>query len=388
MNKKQTFILLFCFLLFISENQVTGNKTDIFPVDKYATTETVNLLRNLRDMSGKALLIGQTDANVMGISANGKAWYFNDDSCDIKAIINDYPAIYGFDILKFYDLKVDTDRKLKFSLIRIKEAYKRGGIITLSLHLRNPLTGESFNTGSPVKDIIPGKQHSEKLTAILDSVAQYFGNLKDNNGNSIPIIFRPWHEQNGNHFWWGKNRCTIDEYKTLFRFTVEYLRDAKKVHNFLYAFSPGDYNNFENYMERYPGDDCVDIIGLDSYGDDSKEYTDRLKYYLHKMVDIAQKKNKIAAITEFGFKLSEDSAGIEYCKNLKWLTETVLRTILADDVTKKIVYVVFWRNEAYNPKVFYLPRQGSLHEKDLIDFYNDPITIFNKDLPPMYSIQE
>jgi mannan endo-1,4-beta-mannosidase len=51
---------------------------------------------------------------------------------------------------------------------------------------------------------------------------------EDNNGKLIPIIFRPFHEFDGNWFWWGANYCTAEEYISVYRFTVNYLRDTKK----------------------------------------------------------------------------------------------------------------------------------------------------------------
>ncbi|MCE6997947.1 glycoside hydrolase family 26 protein [Saccharothrix sp. S26] len=58
-------------------------------------------------------------------------------------------------------------------------------------------------------------------------------------GNPIPNIYRPFHENSGSWFRWGAAHASPAEYVELFRYTVEYLRDVKGVHNFLYAYSPG-----------------------------------------------------------------------------------------------------------------------------------------------------
>ena len=72
----------------------------------------------------------------------------------------------------------------------------------------------------------------------------------------------------GNWFWWGKNHCTVEEFKELYRFTVTYLRDSLQVHNFLYAFSPDcGFTTEKGYLERYPGDEYVDVVGMDNYWD-------------------------------------------------------------------------------------------------------------------------
>lgn len=55
---------------------------------------------------------------------------------------------------------------------------------------------------------------------------EYLGELKDKEGRPIPIIFRPWHENNQRRFWWAV-RGDGQDFIKLWRFTVEYLRDAK-----------------------------------------------------------------------------------------------------------------------------------------------------------------
>ena len=60
----------------------------------------------------------------------------------------------------------------------------------------------------------------------------------------------------------------MQEFTTLWKFTVSYLRDSLSVHNFIYAFSPDNkFHTIEKYLERYPGNDWVDMVGIDNYGD-------------------------------------------------------------------------------------------------------------------------
>ena len=51
-------------------------------------------------------------------------------------------------------------------------------------------------------------------------------------------------------------------FKELFRYIVNYLRDIKGIHNLLYAYSPGGTFNKDttDYMASYPGDDWVDVL--------------------------------------------------------------------------------------------------------------------------------
>ena len=119
-----------------------------------------------------------------------------------------------------------------------------------------------------VKYIIPGGTYHEKYKSILQTIGSLAKSIKGKDGKLVPMIFRPYHEFDGDWFWWGKSHCTMDEFTTLWKFTVSYLRDSLGVHNFIYAFSPDNkYNSEAEYLERYPGDEWVDILGVDNYGD-------------------------------------------------------------------------------------------------------------------------
>ena len=55
------------------------------------------------------------------------------------------------------------------------------------------------------------------------------------------------------------------DYQALWRMTVEYLRDEKGLHNLLYVYSPDVFETEAEYLERYPGDAYVDVLGSDDY---------------------------------------------------------------------------------------------------------------------------
>ena len=71
------------------------------------------------------------------------------------------------------------------------------------------------------------------------------------------VLFRPFHENTGSWFWWGAAFCDEQTYKSVYKYTVEYLRDEKNVHNFLYVYGPGsEAASVEEYASRYPGRIC------------------------------------------------------------------------------------------------------------------------------------
>jgi hypothetical protein len=144
----------------------------------------------------------------------------------------------------------------------IGEAYERGGVITLSWHLNNPLTGKTAWDPAPgtVASILPGGEKNDLYKTWLDKVARFLLALKGKHGEYIPIIFRPFHELNGDWFWWGGKNCTPDELKQLYQFTESYLRDKKNVHSLLYAYNTDKFYSKDEYLKRYPGDEWVDLI--------------------------------------------------------------------------------------------------------------------------------
>ncbi|MGD8778763.1 MAG: glycosyl hydrolase [Ignavibacteria bacterium] len=107
----------------------------------------------------------------------------------------------------------------------------------------------------------------------------------------------------------GKNFWTADEFKTLWKFTVNYLK-KKNITNVLYSYSPDkNFYNEEKYIEKYPDDDYVDIHGIDNYYNFTPD-DDGLKLISNKLKiisELAEKKNKIAAYTETGLESIPDS---------------------------------------------------------------------------------
>jgi mannan endo-1,4-beta-mannosidase len=217
--------------------------------------------------------------------------------------------------------------------------------------------------------------------------------LKDENNKSIPVIFRPYHEHNGDWFWWGKGPCSEEEYIALWKFTLHYLRDSMNIHNLLYAISPdrsrtGGIDRDSCFLYAYPGDEYVDILGVDNYWDVGRS-SDYLKDMtraqqdslflgsLQTLVKLAVTKNKIPALTETGL------AGV---KETNWYTSRLLKPLKGDSLAAKIAFILVWRNG--NPEQCYAPYPGHPAADDFIAFRNDPLILFEDELPPLYQIDE
>lgn len=354
-------------------------------IDKNATIETQALYQNLKSLQGRHSMFGH-----QATLAYGYTWQDEPDRSDVKDVTGSFPAVYGWDVADFLwidksdeQLQKDKSRLLSFT----KEGLERGGIITYAWHMPNPVTGASFyDTTRAVHAIIPGGEKHKSYKTTLDSVASFFKEL-----SPMPVIFRPFHEHNGDWFWWGKGLTSEEDYISLWRFTVEYLRDEKGVNNLIWAFSPDrsrtDIENFkEDYFYGYPGDDYVDIIGLDNYWDVGHHANDtplgeRKKQFIRSLAmtaEIADEKNKIAALTETGLEAIPDSL---------WWTETLLKSLIANELTKKITYVQVWRNatkKVENRDHYYAPYPGQVSAEDFIKFKESEFILFEDELPDMY----
>lgn len=350
------------FLLLLAVSTIFAAK----PTDPKATKETVKLYQNLIKLQQKGVMFGHQDD-----LAYGEGWVYEEGRSDVKDVCGDYPAVYGWELghLELGDAySLDS---VHFDKIQgwIKTVYERGGVNTISWHLRNPLTGGSswdVSSKEVVKSILPGGEKHEVFKGYLDHLAKFLIALKTDNGTYIPILFRPFHEHTGSWFWWGKDLCSVDDYKALWHFTVDYLQNEKNIHHLIYAYSTDRFKTSDEYLERYPGDDIIDILGFDLY-DRGPDYPTVLKNCLETVTKLASEKGKIATVSESGGPIAT---------NANWWS-MVLETIRPYNFS----YFLVWRNP-WQPAGHgaFAPYKGSPDSKDFVNFYQDSKTLFQKEV--------
>ena len=339
----------------------TEDPIDEEPGDNDPSQAALDLLNNLRNNAnqGKTLL-GHQATTVAGV---GWRLWERPDYSDFKAVSGKFPALYGYEFSPRPDNQNETYDYISFDVTinEAKKAYNRGGVNTFSIHpYRLDNNGNSWtNTPGLVTKMIPGGELHDAYKQLLDKYVMEFQKLKDNNGNPIPFIFRPYHEANHNWFWWGNTACTDEEYKTLFRFTVEYMR-GKGLTNMLICYAPGYFQNQANYMARYPGDDIVDILGFDGYfGSDNGTDWPTLKNHLTLLKSMGEAKNKLVVWAETG---SKNIQSADYFSQLNQaLNETGI----------KPGYMMFWAN--YQANEFYIPYEtlnNAAVKQNFIDMVN------------------
>ncbi len=288
------------------------------------------------------------------------------------------------------------------------KSIEAGAIMTLSAHMPNfaysvkkdnaDSIGKTYDqfdytvadsytlTGDCVNNILPGGKFNEAYTAYLDLIAEYASLV---NGT---VLFRPLHENTGGWFWWGSTFCTADTYKSVFKYTVDYLRDEKNVHNFLYLYGPGSEAASEaEYEERYPGDGYVDLVGFDSYDnnpDESANYTfqDNFRNTIRLTDAFAKKHNKLFAVTETGIANGSKALLSSGNKRKNWYKEIL---DIVTDSEFDCCYFMLWSNYSssgsyYTPFVVKDNGDGTLCGHEMLDpfitfFWSDAKSIFASD---------
>jgi mannan endo-1,4-beta-mannosidase len=347
-------------------------------IDKNATKETKILYYNLKAISKEHILFGHQHA-----LEYGHGWSNDPNKSDVKLVTGSHPAVIGIDFSGFSGHSKEEIEKTKAVLRKnVIDTYERGGITTVSWHFNNPVSKDGFYWKDSVSVaamslIKKGGSHHEQYKEILKTIADFAHSAKAKDGKLAPMIFRPFHEFDGDWFWWGKKYTSREDFIEVWQFTVSYLRDTLKVHNLIYAFSPDTrFNSESEYLERYPGDDYVDLFGMDDYGDfgrDGKYDLEAGVKRLKIISDIAIQKKKLAAFTE---------TGLESIPNANWWTETLLNSLKKEKI--ELCYVLVWRNDVKSPTHYYAPFPGQISEPDFIKFYNDPYTLFENDLKNIY----
>ncbi|MBO5209708.1 MAG: CIA30 family protein [Lachnospiraceae bacterium] len=330
---------------------------------------------------------------------------------DVYDVTGSVSGVFGIDSLALCGSEAGgTDAKtaLENSVNYSKTAAREGAIVTLSTHMPNFTNSKivknddgsfdffacDFNESKDTSNdsatkILPGGEYNDAFNAYLDIIADYALQLQEEN---IPVVFRPFHENTGSWFWWGSTNA-IETYKSLYRYTRDYL-EAKGVHNMLYVYSPnGPLTSEDEYLSRYPGDEYVDILAFDYY-DDYNEYPatsdgsffTNLEATCQVVASVAEQKGKIAAISETGVRVMKkdgsDNEGLlvkgnpvrEEATGTNWYSKV-------SEIAKEnnMPYYLVWAN--FSDTNFYVPYKydettGQEMINEFIEYYNEDSSIF------------
>jgi mannan endo-1,4-beta-mannosidase len=141
--------------------------------------------------------------------------------------------------------------------------WKAGGLVTVSAHLYNPANkngGGLRDMGMDLSTLLqPDSETHRRWVQEMDDLAAGLRELK---AAGVVVLWRPFHEMNGDWFWWGAQPTNtfIEVWRNMF----DYFTRTKGLDNLLWVYSPNHGRRTTGY---YPGDRYVDLVGLDAYTD-------------------------------------------------------------------------------------------------------------------------
>lgn len=260
-----------------------------YPCNKNSQDGVKNVLKFMSDITYKKVITGQhTQTMAM------------EEMHHIKRVTGKLPALMGFELLS-YSPNInfsDTDEECMTEVAQNAGTLKRAwdwaekkGLITMCWHWFSPLGGRSksfyaVNTDFDAKKaVISGTAENKALLSDMDVIAGY---LRPFCEKHIPVIWRPFHEGDGDWFWWGA--AGTETVKKLFRLMYDRYTNLHGLNNLIWVWN-------SQVPECYPGDDVTDIISRDMYPP-AHEHTSQSDMY-YELMKITPSK-KLTVIGETG----------------------------------------------------------------------------------------
>ncbi len=339
------------------------------PIDVNATQEAKNLFNNLAKIAhSDQFIFGQEFP--MSFKLNGTR---NDlSTSDSKEVAGDHPGVFGID--PHYMLyKSAADRLLHIN--EAKYAHDNGAVVTFDFHQQS-----RYDNSIYMANITTAKDKSLMYDIVKDlngSRTWYYNEIDQvisiiNNDLNFPVVWRLFHEMDGNWFWWGSAATNHSKqlYIDFFKLTVDHIKN--KTNLVLFAWSP----NREFTADYYPGDNYVDIVGVDIYDTDGYN----MQQTLIKLTNFSLEHNKIAVLSEVGRNKYINEAH-------DFWTKTILKPIKEVGSSIKIAWALSWFNAPWKSSqddLFIPNKESSTKSKnDFIEFKNDKQTLFLEDVKSM-----
>jgi mannan endo-1,4-beta-mannosidase len=177
----------------------------------------------------------------------------------VKEKTDHWPALVGVDYADFGrgSLTFDGPNQL------CRDYWNQGGLVTVSAHLYNPANpngGGLRDKGVDLNDLLRAETETHKRWMHeLDMLADGLKALKE---AGVVVLWRPFHEMNGDWFWWGGQ--DPEKFIRVWRHMFDYFTKSKGLDNLLWVYGP---NHGRRTAAYYAGDQYVDIVGLDAYTD-------------------------------------------------------------------------------------------------------------------------
>ncbi len=257
------------------------------------------------------------------------------------------PGIIAYD-LACYGLQLPTaaPEDISQTLCELIEFAEKGGIVSLASHFANP-TG-NWGDQAMVRGQLGGEKAWEELltpgtelyNTLMEEIVIDGEFLKTLSDIGLPIIWRPFHEMNSGWFWYGiaESGKTIDAeyFVRLWKMLYEKYEEMG-IDNLIWNYSPNNDSGWIDVMYCYPGDEYVDMVGLDWYTSGGYEIANSSNSYAKLMAT-----DMITNINEFGISSPlEAPTRLEQPQTFNAMDFASLIEQVTDD-GHKICYILTW----------------------------------------------
>jgi len=243
------------------------------PVTPNASPEARALLSAIYRLSGRNILSGQHNY----IGAKSK---YTDQA---HFVTGKWPTLWSSDF--GFAAKGNDDIHARDTMVaEARRQFGDGSLIALTWRAVRPLEDEPAGLKESVQAKLTGEQWQELLTpdtplhkrweAHIDTAAGYLKRLQD---AKIPVLWRPYHEANGNWFWWG-GRKGENGFVALYRMTYDRLVNYHHLDNLVWVWNSNAPTgaNAGPYADFFPGLRYCDVLAADVYGEFKQSYHDDL----------------------------------------------------------------------------------------------------------------
>ncbi|MEX0290430.1 MAG: glycoside hydrolase family 26 protein [Flavobacteriaceae bacterium] len=219
-------------------------------------------------IANKQIIVGQHCGDGLD-QAND---YYQEYVSRLAARTNKYVGIMGAD-LGFFP-------SLNYPIHTLVDHWNEGGLIALSWHADNPFA-EGYDAywdtvenkdAIDLKSLLRSARESKEKSSYRQEVDAIAGVLQRLKKAGITVIWRPFHEMNGDFFWWGINNynntaTNIADFKKLWQDLYNTLTYDYDLDNLIWTYSVIPYLGWNaGVTTYYPGSDYVDLVGMDYYG--------------------------------------------------------------------------------------------------------------------------
>ena len=231
---------------------------------------------------------------ISGVQSGGTA-NNNERVNQIYQMTGKHPALAGYDyiFLQYSPTPAGWTWVVNYSDISAaKEQWQNNGLVSFMWHWNVPDSQQAWENGkngnfdgynfysdktsfSIARALTEGTWEHDFILQDIEKVAGYLKLLKE---EGIPVIWRPLHEAAGNYnvygfngawFWWGRGGA--ESCKALWKLLRDKLEGEYGLDNLLWVWTLDTTVGAESDYEKwYPGNDMVDIVGVDIYADDTE----------------------------------------------------------------------------------------------------------------------